>query len=404
VTQRLYTTGLAYAARNPAEAELDRSRSAELAWRADGQWTLRPRFDIEFGADAQRLSARHDRHRALNDAADLSPISHFDRRSHAAGVYLQTNVRPTSRLVITPGIRFDRWALTNTETVSPWISASLGLTPNTSVRAGTGRYRQFPDLEQVSGLQGGGDQLEPETARHLDIGIAQRLPGSLTLSAAFYARDEDDVLWTPGREPQRISANAIRLGRGDAPWTNVLEGRARGVELVLRRDAPTALSGWIGYAFGRHEYTRIDTGERFDADFDQRHALSVFGQYRLSSRSTIGAKFRYGSNYPLVGYLATATASPDQPPLFGGFRPLFYTLTTERNRLRLPAYARLDIRADRTFSWSSRRVTLFVEVANALNRDNLRNEPYGVDRLGRVFEPTGSLLPIIPSAGFVIEF
>jgi hypothetical protein len=79
-------------------------------------------------------------------------------------------------------------------------------------------------------------------------------------------------------------------------------------------------------------------------------------------------------------------------------------LVESRNTLRLPAYARLDVRADRTFTWSRRRVTLFAEVANALNRRNLRNVPYDVDRSGRVFEPTDSLLPILPSAGFVIEF
>ena len=91
-------------------------------------------------------------------------------------------------------------------------------------------------------------------------------------------------------------------------------------------------------------------------------------------------------------------------PLFGGTRPLFYGLVQTRNTLRLPAYARLDVRADRTFTWSARRMTLFVEVANALNHQNLRNVPYGVDRTGRVQEPTDTLLPIIPSAGMVIEF
>jgi hypothetical protein len=72
--------------------------------------------------------------------------------------------------------------------------------------------------------------------------------------------------------------------------------------------------------------------------------------------------------------------------------------------LRLPAYARLDLRADRAFTWSSRRLTLFVEVANALNRTNLRNVPYSVDRSGRVLGATDSMIPILPSAGFVIEF
>ena len=75
-----------------------------------------------------------------------------------------------------------------------------------------------------------------------------------------------------------------------------------------------------------------------------------------------------------------------------------------RNTLRLPPYARLDVRADRTFTWSNRRVTVFGEVANALNRQNLRNVPYGVTRNGLVQEPTDTLLPIVPSAGLVIDF
>ena len=48
-------------------------------------------------------------------------------------------------------------------------------------------------------------------------------------------------------------------------------------------------------------------------------------------------------------------------------------------------------------------MTLFVEVANVLNRRNMRNVPYGVDRTGRVMGGTDALMPILPSAGFVIE-
>ena len=34
----------------------------------------------------------------------------------------------------------------------------------------------------------------------------------------------------------------------------------------------------------------------------------------------------------------------------------------------------------------------------------MRNVPYGVDRAGRVDGPLDSLLPIVPSAGVLIEF
>jgi len=124
----------------------------------------------------------------------------------------------------------------------------------------------------------------------------------------------------------------------------------------------------------------------------------------LSSRSSLGAKFRYGSNYPITGYVGRQSFSPNAPALFGGERLLFFGLTDLRNTLRLPVYARLDVRADRAVSWSGRRVTLFVEVANVLNHRNERNVPYSVGRNGQLNDVTDSLLPIVPSAGFVIEF
>jgi hypothetical protein len=218
----------------------------------------------------------------------------------------------------------------------------------------------------------------------------------------WYQRREADVLWTRGGEPRRLPDQTILLGRGDAPWTNALDGRARGVDVVVRRDAPSGLSGWAGYAYGRHRYTDSSSAETFWADADQRHTVSLYGRYRVSNRTSLSAKFRYGSNYPITGYLREQPFSAR--PLFGGAQPLSYGLGEERNTLRLPAYARLDIRGDRAFNWSGRRLTLFVEVANASNHTNLRTTPYGFDPAGRVFGATEPLMPIVPSAGFVVEF
>ena len=85
-------------------------------------------------------------------------------------------------------------------------------------------------------------------------------------------------------------------------------------------------------------------------------------------------------------------------------RPLFYGLSAERNALRLPAYSRLDVRADRAFNWSGRRLVVFAEVANILNHTNVRNSASSIDRRGRVFGTMESLMPIVPSGGLVVEF
>jgi hypothetical protein len=103
------------------------------------------------------------------------------------------------------------------------------------------------------------------------------------------------------------------------------------------------------------------------------------------------AKLRLGSNFPIPGYYAESNGS--------------YFLTDVRNTERLPMYGRLDLRANRAFNWSRRRLTLFAEVINVLNRANVRFEPPGVNLTTRVVtQPFDSMLPIVPSVGFLIEF
>jgi hypothetical protein len=404
LTQRLYMTGLAFDNTNRDGEFLDRSRSTDAGWRADLLLAPRPGWLIEIGADVQRITGRHAVRRSLNDAVTLATLNDYRADGSAASGYAQLTFNRWSRLQLSPGVRFDYWGLTDGSTPSPWLNVELRATETTRLRAGGGQYRQFADFEQMHGVRGGGNALRPETATHVDAGIIQALPRESTLQINWYAREERDVLWTPDAEPRRLPDNTVQLGRSDAKWSNALTGRARGVEVLLRRDAPAGLSGWVGYAYGRHRYTDAAIGETFASDADQRHALSLFGHYRVSNRATVGAKFRYGSNYPRVGYIVEQPPPSGAPALFGGDPPLFFGLSDTRNTLRLPAYARLDLRADRTYSWSRRRLTLFVEVANLLNRPNLRNVPYDVDRNGRVMGGTDSLMPILPSAGFVIEF
>ena len=76
-----------------------------------------------------------------------------------------------------------------------------------------------------------------------------------------------------------------------------------------------------------------------------------------------------------------------------------------RNALRVPAYSRLDLRANRTFNWQTKRLTLFVEVMNVLGRENVRFEQPGIDiRTGQAFGMFNSMIPLVPSAGVLIEF
>jgi hypothetical protein len=80
-------------------------------------------------------------------------------------------------------------------------------------------------------------------------------------------------------------------------------------------------------------------------------------------------------------------------------------LSDRRNEVRVPDYARLDVRVSKAFLFKRWKLTATGEVLNLLNRNNLRYAGFdNFDLSGRVFGQLDRVLPILPSAGVVIEF
>jgi hypothetical protein len=257
------------------------------------------------------------------------------------------------------------------------------------VAAGTGIYRQAPELDQVLGPRGSRSVIA-ERAWQRDVGFGQRI-GDYRWQATFYARDEDNVLRLPDSEP-RVIDGVYWPQSFVSIWQNALTGKSRGFELFLHRRSVNGLSGWIGYSYANTHYTDLFTGETFVGDFDQRHTFNAYASYRLSDRTSLSGRFRYGSNTPLVGYYYRESTGLD-------------FLGDARNATRLPTYSRLDFRANRTFHVPQGRVTLFVEVINIYNRRNLRAHSAYVDPYTLVVDGvTEKLFPIIPSVGMTVEF
>jgi outer membrane receptor protein involved in Fe transport len=305
------------------------------------------------------------------------------------GGYAALRWSVTPALSILPGIRADHWSLTDQSTVSPWLQLHWRPAASSLVRAATGRYQQFPHFEQILGTWGT-PGLDRERASHFDVGFEQSFGSSARVQVALYDREERGMLRRAGAETRLVGGALVR-GTTTAQYENRLDGFSRGVEVMLQRLDSSGVSGWISYSYGRNRYRDVVTGEWFWGDLDQRHTFNVYGLYRVSPRTSISGKLRVGSNFPAPGYY-----------VHDGGR---YFLDDVRNEVRLPSFARLDLRANRTFNWSERRLTLFVEVINVLDRENVRYHPPSID--GRTFEARRlfeSLLPVVPSAGILIEF
>ena len=388
----VFTAGLLAAMnrfRNYNLTEIDREKGGTdtVAARSDVSLRLATRVSLESGVLVEHINETQRKQRP--SGATVAVLNDYRADASRQGAYARMRFDVGSRLTLSPGARFDRWSLTDQTTASPWVQSELAVPGRIVVRAGWGVYQQFADFEEAVGAYAG-PRLVPERSVHTDLGVEHRLSPSTRVQVALYHRDDDNVIRRPGADTRLVDGRVVR-GDVTAAYETRLAGYAEGVEFVLQRSAPQGFSGWLSYAFGRNHYADRVTGESYWGDLDQRHTLNAYLFYRISHRFSASAKYRVGSNFPLPGYYTQVGEA--------------YFLSAHRNALRLPTYGRLDLRANRTFAWGQRRLTLFAEVINVLNQENVRFTPPRVNTVTR--RVTGlfdSLVPVIPSAGILIEF
>ncbi len=348
---------------------------------------------VEVGGQAQILSAARVRRRFTTTTTTVLQDDRGTPTTQA--VWLNVRWAPAPTVVLTPGVRVERFTLVRSVAASPWLLAEWQASPQTTIRAGAGMPHQAPSFDQsvqpVPPAAAGDapDPLRPEDATTVDLGVERRIREAWRLSMTGYYR-RDNHGFRSEINDFRIAGNRL-VGPSAAVWANTVSGHARGMELTLDRRAANGVSGWIWYAYGHTRMKDSRTGESYVADYDQTHMVNAYAGYRSSSRLGLSARFRYGSNFPVQGYFDEVD---------GG-----YYASADKNRKRLPAYARLDLRAERSFTYRRSRLTVFVETLNTLNRRNVAQGDFGINFANLV---VSDLLedgfPFLPSAGVLIEF
>jgi len=368
------------------DVRIDEGSDYQRAVRVDGSFAAHRAVHVEGGAEIERTDEERFRQRSI--AGRYTTINDFSGDGTRTGGYLQTRI-DAGRATLVPGVRVDRWTVTGETTGSPWLQAQMILPFSMTVRGGAGIYRQFPSFEQVIGRLAAVDPGH-QRAEQYDLGIEQRIGDSLRWQIVAYDRGEEGFFRRP-RAETRLVNNLFVRGSRTAPYAQTLDGYARGIELLVQRKASRGISGWVSYAYSRNRYTDVVSGESFYGDQDQRHTFNLYAFFRKSDRVSFSGKARIGSNTPVPGYFAEVNGE--------------FTLSNQRNLVRLPAYSRLDLRANRAFNWSSSRMTLFFEVMNVLNRDNVRFRPPFISSVTRrVSDLFEQMIPIVPSIGVLIEF
>ena len=371
-------------------AELDGGDAGEAIYRVDSSLSPTARVLIEGGGEARQTSGIGREQRLV--AGRFQTREAYDSAATSVSLYGQVRLGSSTGFSITPGARVDHHSLVARTTASPWVQVLWPVTTRIAVRGGGSLHHQEPDFAEVLGSRGTRD-LRPERAYHADAGVEGRIGTSGRWQVTAYDREDRDLLRLPDID-LRVVNGIVLTGSVTSHYVNALDGHARGLEWLVQRQSLNGFSGWASYALGFARYRDETTGESFWGDLDQRHTVNLYGIYRVNDRLSVSARFRVGSNFPAVGYWAARDGIDYAGELSAG-----------RNTLRVAPYSRLDARANRTFTWDRKRLTLFLEAINVYNRSNVRAALPSVNR--RTLEATGlfeKMIPLIPSVGILLEF
>jgi outer membrane cobalamin receptor len=379
-----------------------------------GQWGWHEDFSRQFGS-LNRLDAGGSARRLRQDnvrevlwdftansyATAVHPIGAFRKHTWQSAAYAQDTLTFWGkRATLTAGVRFDRLTATHQDIWTPHASLSLAVLPRTRLTAAYGQYSQFPSLWQLYG-ENGVASLNAERSVYYQAGVDRMLSSTLRVRVEAYNRQEREVIYSPLTEFRMVNGVPTAPVLGPVLGNN-LWGRSRGLEITLQQRSANRLSGWISYARGAARFYQPGTSLTFWSDFDQRNTFAMYASYRLSKTINLSGNTRYGSGYPVAGFLAQPGSyvqpSTDERRVFA--------LSNQPNLMRAPDYWRADVRINKALYRRRTKTTLFFEIDNVTDHKNYRfcaTEP-STYRRGWISIDRPTTFPLLPTLGATIEF
>jgi TonB family protein len=284
--------------------------------------------------------------------------------------YAQVILTPWWGSRLAPAVRVDYDGSTSAWDVAPRLTVRQDLPASslrTTLKAGAGEYFQPPQIVEIAPVFGQ-TGLRSNRSLQFDAGVEQELTSQVDLSVDAFDKWMDRL----------VVPNAGNAG----------EGRAYGVEWLLRYKPDAHFYGWVAYTLSRSE-RRDSTSQPFYLfDYDQTHNLSVVGSWRIDDRWRVGARFRFTSGNP---YTPSGTGALD-----AGSATYLPTPALTPNSARLPPFHELDLRVDRTWKLGAARLTAYVDVENVYSYAAPIGVAYSFDYSRSEFARG---LPILPSLG-----
>jgi hypothetical protein len=340
----------------------DSIESESLRLRAEWADRLSPEVEARVGSD---VAAAPYRVVLPSNAPTLPGIGAntfaFTQTDVNIGAYGELTWTPSPRVELRPGLRVDAFTSRSSAGApslgattgyglaavapDPRLSARWTMTPSLAWIAALGVAHQASNIPLPSpGLQFSQLSRGVQSAYQYSAGAEVRLPFQFTGTLDAFLQDYTGLADLYDTCPSGESACTF-------------DGRAIGMELLIRRRLTERLTGWLSYTLSRTERDSFvqngtrSSSTRILSQFDRTHVVNVVVAADLGRRWRAGARLMAYSGLPY-----STTTGPAGVP-----------------NAREPPFFRLDLRLEKSWRALGGRLTLVFEWLNAL----LSKESFG---------------------------
>lgn len=207
------------------------------------------------------------------------------------------------------------------------------------VKGGTGLYHQPPRfMFPMPGLVGMNLKSGLLESWQSTIGVEAPLFGVTTLDVQLYYQQTDPIFLD-----FEINEDPFAPAGEEDGFADRTEGRAYGLELLLKHRGNDRLYGWLSYSLSRAmRRLPTETGRQWlPYDFDITHSAHLVAGIRLPDNWQVAARMQALTGRPVN------------------------TIQGGRNSGRLPGFFRLDLRVDKRVIYDEWMLDFYIDVINA---------------------------------------
>ena len=283
------------------------------------------------------------------------------------------------RLRIIPGVRFDYFGQVPEEhwSFDPRVVVRYQFVDRWTVKGGVGVVHQPPEPQDLN-EDFGNPNLRLQSGIQYSLGFEWLPEDHIRIDITGFYKDLSNLV---------SRTNDTTVDDGPVLLANDANGRVFGLEVFLEHKFKNNFRGWVSYTLSRAERQDDPGGDFRLFDFDQTHILTLVASYLLPYNWEIGVRWRLvtgNTNTPFIG------------GVYDSDRDSYVPIPGDTNSERFPMFHQLDLRIDKTWIFNRWKLSAYLSLVNAYNRENVEGFSYNFDFSERD-NVTG--LPVLPILG-----